>query len=73
MKASELLRLLKRQPLSYRVERQKGSHIKLVSDSRPPLLFAFHQNQNLPPGMVRTILKDQVGLSDEEIELVLKL
>lgn len=70
MKANELLRLLGRQPLSYQIARQKGSHMKLVSEGRPSLTFAFHQSQELPPGLVRKILKDQVQLTDDEIRLL---
>ena len=67
MKARELRRVLEGQTLGYVVERQKGSHAVLVSEKGyPRLVWAFHDGQTLPPGLVRTILKNQVGLSDED-------
>jgi predicted RNA binding protein YcfA (HicA-like mRNA interferase family) len=66
MKARELLRLLQRDPLSYRVVRRKGSHCRLEAPGRPSLTFAFHDNQTIPPGLVRKILVDQVRLSEDE-------
>lgn len=43
MKARALLRVLMREPLSYRIVRQRGSHRRLESAMGfPPLLFAFH-------------------------------
>lgn len=71
MKARELLRLLERAPLSYRVVRQTGSHRRLEASGRPPLTFAFHDAQELPPGLVRKILKRDVGLADDEVVALL--
>lgn len=67
MKARELLRLLERAPLGYEVVRQTGSHRRMEARGRPPLTFAFHDSQELPPGLVRKILKRDVGLADDEI------
>lgn len=67
MKSRDLLGVLTREPLAYRVARQKGSHMRLVSDNGyPPLTFASHAGANLPPGLVRTILCKQVGLTEDE-------
>lgn len=66
IKARELLRILQKAPLNYVIERQKGSHRKLTAPGRPPLIIAFHDNLTIPPGLVRKILVDQVGLSDDE-------
>lgn len=66
MKARELRRLLEREPLAYSRERQGGSHTILRSDRYPDLLFAFHDNQTLPPFLVKKILTKDVGLSTEE-------
>ncbi len=67
LKARELRRILEREPLSYVAVRSKGSHVKLVSPKGyGELLFAFHDGQNLPPGLVRNILVKQVGLNDDE-------
>jgi predicted RNA binding protein YcfA (HicA-like mRNA interferase family) len=67
--ARELRRVLERHPLTYRVDHEtSGSHIVLISENGYPrrLVWAFHDGQTLPPGLVRNILKKQVGLSDEE-------
>lgn len=70
MKARELQRLLERE-LGYRVHDQTGSHKKLRAPGRPQLIFAFHDRQTLPPGLVRHILVQQVGLSKEDAEALL--
>jgi len=64
LKASRLLSVLRRDPLGYRVVRQRGSHRKLESENHPPLTFAFHDAATVPGGMVRKILVDQVGLDE---------
>ena len=64
MKAGELQRILERE-LGYRVHSQKGSHRKLKSDGRPTLTFAFHDGQEIAPGLVRKILRD-AALTDIE-------
>jgi predicted RNA binding protein YcfA (HicA-like mRNA interferase family) len=66
MKSKDLIALLKRQPLGYEVTHQTGSHRKLKSDDYPPLLFAFHDRDTVPPGLVRKILTKDVGLSKQE-------
>lgn len=56
-------RVLEREPLNYSVERQTGSHAKLVSASGyPTLRLAFHDRQELPGGLIRRILTRDVGL-----------
>ena len=68
MKGRELFRVITR--LGYSVDRQTGSHRRMVHDSRPPLTFAFHDGDDLPPGLVRRILIS-TGLTDEEIRELL--
>jgi len=57
-----------REPLSYRVVRQSGSHRTLVSASRPnrPMLFSFHGTATVSPFWVRRILAETVGLTERE-------
>jgi predicted RNA binding protein YcfA (HicA-like mRNA interferase family) len=63
MRASRLLGVLLREPLAYRMVRQRGSHRRLVSErGYPPLTFAFHDRVTIPPGVVRDVLVGQVGL-----------
>ncbi len=67
MEGRELFVILGRAPLSYRVQRQKGSHRTLVADGRPRLLFAFHDGDEVPVGLVRKVLMKDVGLSEDEM------
>lgn len=66
LKAKKLMRVLQAQPLGYEIVRQKGSHRKLEAPRRPPITFAFHDNQTIRPGTVKDILCDQVGLAEQE-------
>lgn len=67
MKGRELLRVLTRQPLAYEVERQKGSHRRLISpNGYPPLTFSFHESATIPRGAVKKVLTKDVGLSEKD-------
>jgi predicted RNA binding protein YcfA (HicA-like mRNA interferase family) len=67
MKARALLAILHREPLRYVVDRRSGSHATLKSlAGYPDLHLAFHDNQTLPPGLVRKILVKDVLLSEAE-------
>jgi predicted RNA binding protein YcfA (HicA-like mRNA interferase family) len=66
MKARELLAVLMREPLSYEIVRQRGSHRRLKGPGRPPITFAFHEGAAVAPGVVRKILCRDVGLGEEE-------
>lgn len=66
MKARDLLRVLTRAPLSYRIVRQSGSHRTLAADGRGRILFAFHDSATVPPGLVRKILVKDAGLDEDE-------
>jgi predicted RNA binding protein YcfA (HicA-like mRNA interferase family) len=66
MKAKRLLAILMREPLNYRVARQRGSHRTLKAPGRPTVRFAWHDREELSPGEVRTVLVRQVGLEERE-------
>lgn len=70
-KARQLLRVLKRTPLNYKETRRKGSHRRLEAEGRKPIVFSFHDGKTLSPGLVRKILCDDAGLSEEEAEQLL--
>lgn len=70
MKWPQLRRILEREPLGYRITRQTGSHKKLEADGRPILRLSFHDNQDLPGGLVRDILVEAVGSEEEARRLV---
>jgi predicted RNA binding protein YcfA (HicA-like mRNA interferase family) len=71
MKARHLLRILKSEPLNYRQVRRSGSHRRLEALGRKPLSFSFHDGQTIPPGLVRKILVDDVGLAEHEARKLL--
>lgn len=69
MRGREFLRHLERKPLGYRPDPGRttsGSHRTMVSDEFPELLFAFHDDADIPPGLVRKVLTKDVGLSKEQ-------
>lgn len=72
MTGKQFNRLLKKAPLSYSVARQSGSHTTWESAGGYPVLHtAFHDNQQLPPGLVRKILVKDVGLQVSEALAIL--
>jgi predicted RNA binding protein YcfA (HicA-like mRNA interferase family) len=67
MRGRELLRILERGPLGYVVARQRGSHRKMTSpNGYPDIRISFHDGQEIPPGVVRKVLVDDLGLSEEQ-------
>jgi predicted RNA binding protein YcfA (HicA-like mRNA interferase family) len=66
MKAKRLLWVLMREPLNYRIVRQRGSHRTMKASGRPPVIFAFHDRKELRPRVVRDVLVNQVGLEEAE-------
>ncbi|NTW41769.1 MAG: addiction module toxin, HicA family [Cellulomonadaceae bacterium] len=72
MKAQALQRLLEREPLGYAVARRKGSHKVLRASDYPQLLFSYHDGATVPPGVVRKILTQDIGLTDEQAWELLK-
>jgi predicted RNA binding protein YcfA (HicA-like mRNA interferase family) len=66
LKARQLLRILKRKPLGYRVIAQSGSHRKLEADGRPDINFAWHDKATIPPSRVKKLLVNRIGLTEEE-------
>jgi predicted RNA binding protein YcfA (HicA-like mRNA interferase family) len=72
MKARRFLRILRRKPLEYRVVRQQGSHRSLESpNGYPDLRFSFHDNVELGPTIIRKILVNDVGLTEDEAAEIL--
>jgi len=70
MKARAMLRLL--YSCGYQAEHKGGSHRRLTCDGRPTLVFAYHDKAEIAPGVVRSILIKQVGLSREEALKVIR-
>jgi len=65
LKAREVVRMLHR--IGYELERQRGSHRKLVAPGRLAIGFAFHDSVEVPPRALRRMLVERAGLNDEEI------
>jgi len=72
MKAATFLAVLKREPLAYKIIRQKGSHRTLEADGRPRLLWSYGDSATVPPGVIRKYLVNQIGLSESEALDLLK-
>jgi predicted RNA binding protein YcfA (HicA-like mRNA interferase family) len=73
LKSQQLLAILQRKPLSYRVEKSKGgrkpkgSHFWLESDAGyPRIRYSFHDGKTINGGVIRRLLKEDVGLTEEE-------
>lgn len=62
----KLRRVLERRPLFYKVVRESGSHRRLEAPDRPSLILAFHNDEDIPPGLVRKILVKDIGLGEAE-------
>lgn len=65
LKARRVLQLLRR--VGYTQQRRRGSHRTLTAPGRDPIVFAFHDNQDVPPHVLRLMLKREAGLTDSEI------
>jgi predicted RNA binding protein YcfA (HicA-like mRNA interferase family) len=70
MKAKKLFAILKAD-LGYEVYSQRGSHRKMRAEGRNNILFSFHDNVEVPPGLVRKLLTSDVGLSEQDAIRVL--
>ena len=66
MKATDLLALLMRKPLRYKITRQRGSHRVLEADGYSIVRFSYHDGRTVSPGVVRKILVEDVGLSERD-------
>jgi predicted RNA binding protein YcfA (HicA-like mRNA interferase family) len=72
MKAGKFLSVLAREPLGYKITRQKGSHRTLEADGRPKLLWSYHDSADVPPGVIRKYLVNVIGLSESEALALLR-
>jgi predicted RNA binding protein YcfA (HicA-like mRNA interferase family) len=67
IKRRRMLRILSSNPLNYIAARNsKGSHLMLVSPGRQPILFHYHPKIEISGRIVREILVDKAGLSEEQ-------
>ena len=67
IKAERMLRILMNNPLNYlKRNKNRGSHHYLVAPGRGPILFHFHKNAEINGRIVREILIEKAGLTEEE-------
>ena len=67
IKRRRMLRILKSNPLNYIASRNsKGSHLMLVSQGRQPILFHYHPKVEISGRIVREILVEKAGLTEEQ-------
>jgi predicted RNA binding protein YcfA (HicA-like mRNA interferase family) len=67
VKAERMLRILMNNPLNYfKRNRKSGSHHYLVAPGREPILFYFHKSAEINGRIVKEMLVDKAGLSEEE-------
>jgi len=66
MKARRLLSILMREPLNYRIVRQRGSHRWLAAPGRPSFTFAFHDRRELRSRELRRVLMKDAGLAETD-------
>jgi predicted RNA binding protein YcfA (HicA-like mRNA interferase family) len=63
-KARRVLAALLR--IGWRIKRQSGSHRTLARDGWPDFVFAFHDDEEIGPGMLTRIAK-RTGLKAEDL------
>ena len=67
IKRRRMLRILKSNPLNYIASRNsKSSHLMLVSEGRQPILFHYHPRVEISGGIVREMLVEKAGLTEEQ-------
>lgn len=66
IQSRQLLRILCRKPLDYRVVAQKGSHRKLESDGYPRIEYAWHDDHEVKPRAVKHLFCGHLGLTEQE-------
>lgn len=72
LKARKLLAILKRKPLSYAVQRQKGSHRTMRSSAGyPDIHISGHEADTIGPDLVKKILCNDVGLNEADARKLL--
>ena len=66
VKAKILYRVLTTAPINYTLNKQKGSHRKLVCEGRRTINFSWHDSDEISGWKVRGLLMDYAGLSEME-------
>ncbi|MBN1761923.1 MAG: type II toxin-antitoxin system HicA family toxin [Methanomicrobia archaeon] len=64
LKGRELIAFL--ESIDFRVTRTKGSHVRLKSDDGRATTVPLHGNKDIPKGLLRKIIREDLELSLEE-------
>lgn len=64
MKPEELIKLLESQ--EFKIISQKGSHLKMKSETGETIIIPVHSGKNIKPGLLLNIL-NRVGLDVSEL------
>ncbi len=64
IKARDLLKFLER--LGFKPVRMKGSHVRLKSEDGRVTTVPVHGNREIPKGLLRKIIRDDLQMSVEE-------
>lgn len=64
IKGRELIKLL--ESIGFRVTRTKGSHVRLHSEDGRATTVPLHGNKDIPKGLLRKIIREDLEISLEE-------
>jgi len=64
IKGRELVKFL--EPMGFRVTRTKGSHVRLRSEDGRATTVPVHGNKEMPKGLLRKIIREDLEISLEE-------
>ncbi len=64
LKGKELIAFL--ESLGFRVTRTKGAHVRLKSENGRATTVPLHGNKDIPKGLLRKIIREDLELSLEE-------
>jgi predicted RNA binding protein YcfA (HicA-like mRNA interferase family) len=68
--AQELIRILKK--ISFEIIRQKGSHVFLAHEDGRTTVVPVHPGEDIGRGLLRKIIKEDVKISIQDFQELLK-
>ncbi len=70
LSGKDLLKVLEK--LGFVVVRVKGSHHRLKHTDGRATTIPMHKNEDLPKGLMQKIIKEDLKMTSEEFEVILK-
>lgn len=64
IKGKELIKFL--ESMGFRIFGMKGSHIRLKSDDGRAITVPLHENNDIPKGLLRKIIREDLDISLED-------